>query len=157
MRCFVLIGLPATGKTTWREENLPLLSPGAVVISGDDLIDEECRLTGMSNVEAFRVHDFAKRNIILRERFLEAIKLKRDIVIDRTNMTPKGRRSFLANLPKRYEKIAVVFTLPLDELFKRLDARGEQTGKIISHDVVYRMIETYKPPTLLEFDQIVQG
>ena len=127
----------------------------AVVISGDDLIEEECARTGKTYSEVFADHDFKEQKRILRERFLTAIADKRNIIVDRTNLTVKGRRSFLASVPKTYQKIAVNFIYDEETLFERLDKRGNDTGKVIPHQVVRDMIASYQPPTEEEFDKIV--
>ncbi len=152
-RCWFLIGPPAAGKSTWRSQIDP--TSDYVPISGDDLIEEECARTGKTYSEVFVTHDFKEQKRILRERFLHAITEKRDIVIDRTNLTIKGRRSFLASLPKNYHSIAIVFDYEKDALFERLAKRGEETGKIIPVKVVEDMIASYQPPTGDEFNDII--
>lgn len=152
-RCWVLIGPPAAGKSTWRSQVDPTLD--CVIISGDDLIEEECARTGKTYSEVFATHDFKEQKRILREKFLGAVADKRNIIIDRTNLTIKGRRSFLASLPKTYHRIGIVFEYEETTLFDRLDKRGQETGKIIPRDVVVDMIASYQPPTGDEFDDII--
>ena len=162
-RCFMLIGPPASGKSTWRARALagPFTDHNSpfdpVIISGDDLIEEECIAKGLTYAEVFPMYDFKEQKRVLRERFTQAISEGRDIVIDRTNLTVKGRRSFLASLPRSYERIAVVFSVPESVLFERLEKRGIETGKIIPAKVVEDMIATYQPPTSAEFDRIIRA
>ena len=162
-KCFVLIGPPASGKSTWRAKNLStnLITNDtpethAVVISGDDLIEAEMALTGDSYPVVFARHDFKEQKRILRNQFTQAVEEGRDIVIDRTNLTVKGRRSFLASLPRTYERVAVLFDVPLPTLFERLERRGIETGKVIPVKVVEDMIASYQPPAPGEFDRIIR-
>jgi predicted kinase len=163
-KCFVLIGPPASGKSTWRAKNLNSMfltndtpEPCSVVISGDDLIEAEMAVTGDSYPVVFARHDFKEQKRVLRNRFTQAIEEGRDIVIDRTNLTVKGRRSFLASLPQTYEKVAVLFDLPETVLFERLERRGLETGKVIPRKVVEDMIASYQPPAPGEFDRIIRN
>jgi predicted kinase len=158
-RCFMLIGPPASGKSTWRagmlEQQQAIFDP--VIISGDDLIEEECALTGETYSEVFSRHDFKEQKRILHSRFSEAVREGRDIIVDRTNLTAKARRSFLATLPKTYNKIAVVFAVPETILFERLERRGIETGKVIPRKVVEDMMASYQPPIPGEFHHIIQA
>lgn len=162
-RCFVLIGPPASGKSTWRAKQLaatPFIGGDVkpvnpVIVSGDDLIDAEAERLGITYAEAFRLVDFKEQKRVLRETFMEAVTAGRDIIIDRTNLTIKGRRSFLASLPKTYQKVAVLFAVPQDELFERLEKRGRETGKTIPRAVVEDMIASYQPPAHGEFDHTI--
>ncbi len=162
-KCFVLIGPPASGKSTWRAKNLAATfitndtpEPHAVVISGDDLIEAEMAVTGDSYPVVFARHDFKEQKRILRNQFTQAVEEGRDIVIDRTNLTAKGRRSFLASLPRTYERVAVLFDVPETVLFERLERRGIETGKVIPRKVVEDMIASYQPPAPGEFDRIIR-
>lgn len=154
---YVLIGLPASGKSTWRAmfkataENLD--APLPVEISSDDIIDEIAASKGLTYsqvfMEAIKVSDK-----LARQNFEEAVAARRDIILDRTNMTLKGRAKFLASLPKTYEKHAIVFEVPDDVLNERLEKRNA-TGKIIPKSVIDAMRASYQPPSEAEgFDKI---
>lgn len=156
MKCYVLIGPPACGKSTFRVELLSHYTDiGPVILSGDDLIEEECLALGLTYAQAFVKHDFKAQKKILRAKFQQAITDGRDIIIDRTNLTRKSRRSFLDSLPKYYEKIGVVFSTSEVDIFARLEKRGLDTGKIIPVDVVKEMIKSYQAPEMGEFHRII--
>lgn len=151
--CMMLIGPPACGKSTYRAEMLDLLVD-PVVISGDDLIEAEAVRLGKTYSEVFPDVDFKEQKKVLRTAFDGAVKRGADIVIDRTNMSAKARRSFLATLPKNYTKVAVVFEYEPEALFARIIRRGEETGKNIPRQVVEEMIAQYQAPTMDEFHRI---
>ena len=109
----------------------------------------------MNYSEAFRSCDFKSFEQQMRANFQAAIAEGRDIVVDRTNMTKKSRRSFLASLPGSYRREARVFQIPEETLRDRLQARAEATGKFIPPHVITSMREGYEEPVLSEgFDLI---
>jgi len=152
--CYILIGPPACGKSTYRA-NLIQQIENPVIVSGDDLIEEECARTGLTYAEVFPKVDFKEQKRALRAIFDRAIRDGNTIIIDRTNMTIKGRRSFLSSLPAHYKKIAVVFEYDRDPLLERLYARGRDTGKTIPTKVVDDMIASFQYPADGEFDQVI--
>lgn len=153
---YMLIGPPGVGKSTYMKE---MLIPNGeyTIVSTDDLFEEKGKKIGLSYNEAFSEFDFKE---VEKEFFINlkvAISERQDIIVDRTNMTVKGRRKVLHLLPKDYIKIGIVFDFSnRAKLDAQLDKRLSETGKYISKKTVDRMIESYKEPTLNEFDQIIK-
>lgn len=61
---YMLIGLPGSGKTTWRENTIASSDEEFVVISQDDMIDNFAWQNNLTYNEAFKIaplHDFAKQ------------------------------------------------------------------------------------------------
>ncbi len=150
-KCYVLIGPPASGKSTWRAANTPY----ATAISSDDYVEAEASRLGVTYAEAFPLVCQKAVKAGLRETFNEAVRNRHDIVIDRTNMTRKARNSFLASLPRDYVKVAVVFEIAPDIVKSRLDERARLTGKFIPDDVITSMRESYQPVVEGEFHQVI--
>ena len=153
--CYVLIGPPCSGKSTYREQ-LMLGERKPVIISSDDFIEEYATEHGITYSEAFplvSMKDIAKN---LRARLIAAAMKSADIIIDRTNMTFKSRNKLLSNIPKHYRKVGIVFSVPREVLAERLKARGEATGKWIPAKVVDEMIAVYQEPVAGEFHEIIQ-
>ena len=90
---------------------------------------------------------------IERETFNKAVKDKKDIVIDRTNMSPKSRRKWLLSVPKEYSKEAIIFATPFGEVYKR-NAKRRETGKDIKDWIIDNMIRGFTPPMYDECDNI---
>lgn len=147
-KLYMLIGVPGSGKTTWRDAN-PL--PNAVVVSTDDYIDFVADQLGVTYSEAFKDHIKAATQL-MDKRAREAFAAGKDVIWDQTNTTRKSRLSKLSMVPKDYEKVAVFFPTPAD-LKQRL---ANRPGKTIPEDVITNMIASLQPPTEDEgFDEVI--
>ena len=145
---FMLIGVPGSGKSTWiRSRN-----HDAVVASTDDKIEAAAAAQGLTYNDVFDA-EIKAANAAMREDVKQAVKDKRDIIWDQTNLTAKSRRGKLGQVPKHYERIALYFPTPDGaELERRL---GSRPGKTIPAHVMASMIASLELPTAGEgFDQI---
>jgi predicted kinase len=153
---YMLIGPPGIGKSTYIKEML-LPNGEYTVVSTDNLLEEKGKKIGLSYNEAFNEFNFKE---IEKEFFINlkiAINERQDIVVDRTNMSKKGRRRVLNLFPKDYLKIGILFDFSnRAKLDTQLNKRLSETGKHTSKKTVDRMIESYKEPTLEEFDYITK-
>ena len=148
-KCYQLVGVPASGKTTWIK-NQDWALPCAHV-STDKWVDIYAKEVGRTYSEVFTnfmptaVELMAKEVIVARE-------MSRDIIWDQTSTTVKSRLKKFNMLPD-YEHIAVVFKTPEHkELMRRLFSRP---GKEIPEHVIASMIASFEMPTLEEgFSQI---
>lgn len=152
---YILVGPPASGKSTWRESYISKISDPTVVLSTDDLIEEYAIQANMDYNQAFKEVNFSDLEKTMFFKFREALGRSENIIVDRTNMRIKSRNRFLASVPKTYKKIAVVFEINTPHLLARLHNRAEQTGKFIPEKNVLDMISTYQEPTMDEFDSII--
>ena len=140
--CYMLIGCPGAGKTTWVLKNHPELGHA----STDKYIDQFAAEQGISYNDAFmpNIKEATSRMIddVQNFQFME-----QDFVWDQTNMSKKSRANKIKNLVG-YRVIAVLFETPeVEELQKRLASRP---GKTIPKYVLESMIASYEVPTLDE-------
>lgn len=145
---YMLIGVPAAGKSTWVES---VMGNDAVYVSSDYFVDKFAEKMGKTYSEVFA--DVAPRATRLMLRRLErADRNGQDIVWDQTNTSVKARGRKLRMLP-HYNKIAVVFPTPDKDV---LDARlANRPGKTIPAHVMKTMIDSFAYPTKDEgFDEI---
>jgi predicted kinase len=146
---YMLIGVPAAGKSTWRVQHA-----GITVISSDDILDQTAAARGSTYNEVFKENiKFATQ--LAEERARAAFAAVEDVIWDQTNLTKKSRKSKLALVPENYTKIAVFFPTPeWDEHKQRLDSRP---GKSIPWNVLNGMIRSLEEPSYDEgFDEIIE-
>lgn len=152
-----LIGLPALGKSTWRENFLRNSDFNGFVASTDDLIEEYAEERGKTYNDVFN-----EAMPVVSELYDKVVHLafskRLDLIIDRTNMNKKSRDRFMRRARNAgYDCRAIVFQTPVtesdyEEWAKRLASRP---GKSIPSDVLKAMDDKYQAPTPEEgFTQI---
>ena len=145
-----LIGVPASGKSTWVAENVDC---DTWLLSTDDFIQSVADANGKTYNDVF-ADSIMEAVAWLNEDLLSAVEVDADFVIDQTNLTRASRKRKMRLIPKHYEKIAIVFPTPEGAEWKRrLDSRP---GKTIPQAVLDSMSLSYQAPTEAEgFDKIV--
>ncbi len=140
-KVYVLVGVPAAGKSTWVENQL--WAKDCVYVSSDQLVEDEAKRQGKTYNDVFK--DYINEAITLMlDKVIEAREAGKDIIWDQTSVNVKSRRKKFTMLPN-YEHIAVVFPTPSEEeLARRLSSRP---GKSIPKEVVESMIKTFEMPT----------
>lgn len=139
-KCYQLVGVPGSGKSTW--VNAQSWAIACRVVSTDRWIDVFAKELNMTYNDIF--DDFMPAAVSAMAAEVELAKdIGMDIVWDQTSTTVKSRQRKFAML-RDYEHIAVVFkTPPVDELMKRL---AQRPGKKIPWKVVTGMIEGFEMP-----------
>jgi predicted kinase len=142
--CYQLIGVPASGKSTW--VNAQTLIEDYTYVSTDFWVEQYAKTVDMTYTEVF---DVAMPYAI--EQMLEQVKLSHkynaNIIWDQTSTTIASRAKKFKMLPN-YEHIAVVFSTPdRAELDRRLASRP---GKVVPVEIVDSMIARFEMPTLAE-------
>lgn len=152
---YVLIGLPAAGKSTWRNQFLSD-KDDFVVASSDDIIDRMCAEKGITYNDGFK--DFiGPASSEFKAVLAGALRDKKSVIVDRTNMTVNGRKQYVQMARRAgYKLIAVDFRIAVEEAIKRMVVRAEKESKYIPLNIMYSMNESYKEPTIEEgFDEIL--
>jgi predicted kinase len=160
--CTVMVGLPGTGKSTLVEKERAIyagIDMPVFVYSTDNLIEEWAAGQGWS-------YDFAFAKYIDRatsemNRLLdEAIREKRDIIWDQTNLGVGKRTKIINRMRQAGYQVRCVCIVPpeaghisdLKDLKHRL---ANRPGKTIPPDLMSKMWESYVLPTKSEgFDMI---
>lgn len=142
----ILVGLPGSGKSTWRAKHL-LSNPDAVTVSTDDMIEEYAAEKGLTYSEAWDKVDMKSFNTRFKYAIKAAVEAGQDIIIDRTNMGVKARRELMKHCTEDYEFHAVVFVVTDAVLKERLKTRAEKTGKVIPEFVLKNMANNYVAPS----------
>jgi predicted kinase len=148
-RLYVLVGVPASGKSTWVANQD--WTHECEIVSTDHFVEQYAKEQGKTYSEVF--DDYMPFAVELMLDNVERARIDRkDIIWDQTSTSIKSRATKIRMLPDYY-KIAVVFDVPeLDELQRRLASRP---GKDVPWNVVERMIAGWQMPTEEEgFDEI---
>lgn len=143
-KCYQLIGVPASGKTTWYQNQDWAIS--YAYISTDKWVEIFAKEIGSTYSKVFT--DFMPTAVeCMAKEVINARAMGRDIIWDQTSTTIKSRAKKFAMLPD-YDHIAVVFKTPEhNELYTRLMSRP---GKDIPDHVITSMISNFEMPTLDE-------
>lgn len=140
----VLVGLPASGKSTWAEKKAAE-SNNTEVFSSDALRKE---LYGDESTQGDPNFIFTT----LKGRIKKCLLAGKNAILDATNVSRKNRVSFMQefkNIP--CEKNCVVFIVPVRTLIERNSNRK----RVVPEMVINRMLLQYCPPHKGEgFDNI---
>lgn len=148
-KMIILVGPPASGKSTWREKFLKSQTEEWVIASTDDLVEKWAAEQNppMTYNEAHGKCPWGKFNTTFKYTYRGALKEGKNVIIDRTSMSSKNRKDYFKDLPEGYEVEAVVFVVPQPELEKRMKERFEKTGKSVPHVALLSMNKRYEAPT----------
>ena len=143
-KCYQLIGVPGSGKSTWIKNQVWAL--GLSVVSTDNFVEAYAHMQDKTYNEVFK--DYMPIAVRLMANQAEICRANGvDVIWDQTSTTLASRRRKFNMLPD-YEHIAVVFETPEpEELARRLASRP---GKNIPDHVMHSMIAGYDIPTLDE-------
>lgn len=140
-KCYQLVGVPGSGKSTW--VNNQAWSLPCAIVNTDKWVEIFAREVGSTYSKVF--NDFMPTAVeLMAKEVVNAREMGRDIIWDQTSTTVKSRARKFAMLPDYYH-IAVVFKTPEHkELMRRLNSRP---GKEIPDHVIAGMISGWEDPT----------
>lgn len=142
MAIFVmLIGVPASGKSTWAQSH-----ERYNIVSSDAIRGE------LYGNEALQI-DHAKVFAIAHERILKFLSEGKDVAFDATNIRYKNRRTIMEKVRKlpNVMTVAEVFAEP----YRTLVERNKKRERSVPNEVIERMIRQFEMPTYAEgFDFI---
>jgi len=152
-KAIMLSGLPGVGKSYIKDQLLK--DDNYVVLSSDSKI--MARYPKLSYKDAYYTvidkDEFKDIEKELREELKEAVKDRKNIIFDRTNLSKKVRNRWFCNVPfKYYNKINYFVVADYDIILNRNNKRKEKT---IKNDVYDFMINYFKLTGYNEeFDEI---
>lgn len=148
-RLFMMVGIPASGKSTWIESQ-KFNWDKTVLISTDKFIKEYGDAEGKSYNDVFEsYYKIAEQKMY--EELDWALRCNLDIVWDQTNVTANSRKKKLALFPNHYIRKAIVIEIPSDDVY---DVRLQREGKHIPQRVAIMMKDNFEYPT---FDEGFDG
>jgi predicted kinase len=142
-KCYQLVGVPGSGKSTWVESQDWALT--CAKVSTDKWVEIYAKEVGLTYSKVFA--DFMPTAVdLMAKEVIAARDIDRDIIWDQTSTTIASRAKKFRMLPD-YDHIAVVFRTPEHtELMRRLVSRWD-SGKIIPEHVIAGMIANWEEPT----------
>ena len=140
-KCYQLIGVPASGKSTWVKNQDWAVD--CVVVSTDEFVEDYAKECGLTYSEVF--DDYMPTAVdLMAEKVIRAREAGKDIIWDQTSTSWTSRRRKFNMLPD-YEHIAVVFTTPAISVLK--ERLASRVGQPIPWEVVQGMIDNFEYPT----------
>ncbi|KAF8391424.1 hypothetical protein HHK36_023729 [Tetracentron sinense] len=144
----MMVGLPASGKTTWAEKWVKEHSEMRYVLLGTNLALEQMKVPGL-----LRKNNYGERFDRLMDRatgifntlLARASKTPRSYILDQTNVYKSARKRKLKPFVN-YRKIAVVVFPKPDELKLRAEKRSKEMGKEVPAEAVNEMLANYVLP-----------
>ena len=150
-KCYILVGVPGSGKTTWVGHQ-SFNYDYTVYVSTDMYVEKYAAAVGKTYTEVFKDYMPLAINDMM-DSVLDAFENRYDVIWDQTSTSVATRAKKLRLVPKGYEKIAVVFETPNPETHRR---RLDRPGKEIPNEIVQDMIARFEMPTVEEgFDKVV--
>jgi predicted kinase len=140
-KCYQLVGVPGSGKSTWIANQLWVND--IPVVSTDHFVETYAKEQGKTYSEVFDEYmPIAVKLMANQALICQANGL--DVIWDQTSTTAISRLRKFNTLPK-YDHIAIVFKTPdPEELARRLASRP---GKVVPDSVVQNMIDNFEMPT----------
>ncbi|PIA55001.1 hypothetical protein AQUCO_00800022v1 [Aquilegia coerulea] len=145
----MMVGLPASGKTTWAEKWVKEHPEKRYLLLGTNLALDQMKVPGL-----LRKQNYGERFDRLMDRatgifntlLARAAKTPRNFIIDQTNIYKNARilklRPFF-----QYQKIAVVVVFPKPDVVKvRTEKRLKEMGKEVPAEAVNEMLASYVLP-----------
>ncbi len=144
--CFIMIGLPGSGKSTVAESYSKKFN--ADILSTDDFIEYQAEWFGLTYNEAFsQFYQDAEK--AFKSNIANALKDKKNVIIDRTNLTPK-RVKFVKRFIEAGFQVIYVLVERRDDVLDKVNEERKKTGRHLSDEVRNRLKESYVPPTIDE-------
>ena len=139
--CYQLVGVPASGKSTWIKNQDWAL--GLTIVNTDAFVEDYARAQGKTYSEVFKEYMPTAVNL-MAEQVVRAREFGHTIIWDQTSTSVASRARKFRMLPD-YDHIAVVFQTPDEEEHQRRLAT--RPGKIIPEAVLFDMIWNFEMPS----------
>ncbi|KAL7619325.1 hypothetical protein Lser_V15G04483 [Lactuca serriola] len=160
----MMVGLPASGKTTWAEKWANEHPDKRYILLGTNLALDQMKVPGL-----LRKQNYGKRFDHLMEHATDifntlltrASKTPRNFIIDQTNVYKSARKRKLKPFAN-FQKIAVVVFPRLEELKARSEKSFRELGKEVPVEAVNQMLANFVLPKTKDmhgtdeyFDQVI--
>ncbi|KAI3742946.1 hypothetical protein L1987_60645 [Smallanthus sonchifolius] len=160
----MMVGLPASGKTTWAERWVNDHPEKRYILLGTNLALDQMKVPGLLRKQNYGVRFdrlMDRATAIFNTLLIRASKRPCNLIIDQTNVYKSARKRKLKPFVN-YQKIAVVAISWPEDLKARSEKRFRETGKDVPAEAVNEMIANFVLPNSKDmpgtdeyFDQVV--
>ncbi|KAF3784702.1 Heterogeneous nuclear ribonucleoU-like protein 1 [Nymphaea thermarum] len=145
----MMVGLPASGKTTWAEKWIKDHPEKRYILLGTNPALDQMKVPGL-----LRKHNYGERFDRLMDRatgifntlLARAAKTPRNYILDQTNVYKSARKRKLKAFINCRKIAVVIFPTPQD-LKNRAERRFKEMGKEVPAEAVNEMLANYVLPT----------
>jgi heterogeneous nuclear ribonucleoprotein U-like protein 1 len=147
--CYLMVGLPGSGKTTASEKLIKDITE-LTIASSDNFTEQYAKEHNQTYQEAyFAFGNEAEK--MMKQQIQQLIKDERNFIWDQTNVYASSRKKKISMLTqKKYQVVAIVVELSSEELSKRLEKREKETGKKVPKKIIQTMLDNYTRPNYEE-------
>jgi len=152
----MMIGLPATGKTTWATNYVKNSGKNYNILS-TDLILDQMRVYNLRRQGNFgeRFQRLMKMGSSAFNKLVNIARTKtRNYVLDQTNVFPRARSKKINNFRGWGSRVAAV-CIPTMENYQKRQALCAQKNKVVPPDVVANFKKAFTIPSVGEFTEVV--
>ncbi|KAB1221886.1 Heterogeneous nuclear ribonucleoprotein U-like protein 1 [Morella rubra] len=160
----MMVGLPASGKTTWAEKWVKEHPEKRYILLGTNLILDQMKVPGLRRKHNYGErfdHLMDKATAIFNTLLSRAANTPHNYILDQTNVYKNARKRKLKPFAF-FQKIAVVVFPRPEELKYRSDKRSREMGKEVPADAINKMLAEYVLPGSKDmpesdeyFDQVI--
>lgn len=161
----IMHGLPCSGKSSWVNTFI-VKNPKYVIISSDDEVNLIAELNGITYNDMFKQENKTLMKLAQtaqKEKLLQAIKKKKNIIIDKVHSDYYSRKNSLSYFKDlRYKKKCVSLPYISKEEFIEREMNRYENGlkygltKSINISVYESFVKDYSKPSLKEgFDEVI--
>ncbi|KAL2932021.1 Heterogeneous nuclear ribonucleoprotein U-like protein 1 [Bienertia sinuspersici] len=144
----MMVGLPASGKTTWAEKWVKEHPEKRYILLGTNLALDQMKVPGLlrkCNYGERFDHLMDRASGIFNKLLSRASKVSRNYIIDQTNVYKSARIRKLKPF-SLYHKVAVVVFPRQEELKLRAEKRFKEMGKDVPSEAVNAMLANFVLP-----------
>jgi len=152
----MMIGLPATGKTTWATNYVKNSGKNFNILS-TDLILDQMRVYNLRRQGNFgeRFQRLMKMGSTAFNKLVNIARTKtRNYVLDQTNVFPRARSKKVNNFRQWGSRIGAV-CIPTMEDYQKRQALCAQKNKVVPPDVVANFKKAFTIPSVGEFTEVI--
>lgn len=143
-QCFMLIGIPGSGKSTLTQKLLA--EQPLEIVSSDAFIDKKAQEEHITYEQSFEKYNQMAPKW-MKQQLAKILQKKQSFIWDQTNVIQSARKKKLNVLKSHgYSTFAYYFDLSEEEIWKRIKKRELEGGKIISKRLFYTMKKDYTFP-----------